>query len=77
MPYRVLDLEWRLEPLPACDAEGRWARAVKLLAQAAQRLRGTSDEDSSVDASSCDTSEHTSKGDDATLFDEQAQQRWR
>lgn len=77
MPYRVSDLEWRLEPLPACDAEGRWARAVKLLAQAAKRSREISGEDSSVNASSCDTSEHTSRSDDATLFDEQAQQRWR
>lgn len=38
MPYRTPNLNWRIEPLPALDAETRWARAVKILARAAERL---------------------------------------
>lgn len=52
MPYRVSDLEWRFELLPASDAESRWARAIKLLAQTAGRLRKANNVDNCTDMSS-------------------------
>ena len=40
MPYRAPDLHARLEPLPARDAEARWAQAVKRIAEIQRRLEG-------------------------------------
>ncbi len=38
MPYRPKPLLAQLEPLPARDADARWAQAIKRIAEIQQRL---------------------------------------
>lgn len=48
MPYKIPELEWQVQPLPAPDAVARWARAIKILAKVANRLSEVKTVDSST-----------------------------